>query len=237
MGLVGLGIAALGLILAFIPYTIVFSWILLAAGFIVSLISLFLKGKKWPGITGLGVSVLGAIVAVIMSFVFLFAIASQFDRPSSLPSSSTDDESTGSTDEGTSGSTGETEGALGDPITVNQVSGTAEVVITSATWSTTNGSSFEAANGGYLAIDLTWETVDGTTFVNPLYFTVETAEGAEGDFDIFSDQMLEADELSAGESTQGIVSFDVAQSASYTVIITDELMQEVARVTVEPTIG
>ncbi|MFP3821631.1 hypothetical protein SB658_23320, partial [Bacillus sp. SIMBA_008] len=85
----GLGLAALGLILAFIPFTLPFAWVLLAAGFIVSLISLFLKGKKWPGFTGLGVSIVGAIVAFIMGFVFLFALANEIEDaiPDPIPTS------------------------------------------------------------------------------------------------------------------------------------------------------
>ncbi|MGW9269428.1 MULTISPECIES: DUF2510 domain-containing protein [Microbacterium] len=240
LGLVGLGLAALGLLLAFTPFTVVFSWLFLGAGFIVSLISLFLKGKKWPGITGLGVSVLGAIIAAIMSFVFfLGAVASQVDRSDSLPDDGSDTGTSDSgTDSGTDDGTGSgtvVEGSLGDPITVTQMSGSAELTITSATWGTTNGSDFEATNGGYLVIDLTWETLEGTTYVNPLYFSVETAEGAEGDYDIFGDATLESSELPAGETTQGTVSFDVAQSGSYVVIVSDELFQEVARVTVEAT--
>lgn len=240
LGLVGLGLAALGLILAFIPFTLPFAWVLLAAGFIVSLISLFLKGKKWPGITGLGVSVLGAIVAVIMGFVFLFALANQIEDsiPDPLPTSDTGTDD--GTDEGTDDGTAPTdvvEGSMGEPVTVTQLSGTGEVTVNSASWSATNDSGFDPTNGGFLLIDLTWETLDGTTYVNPLYFSVETAEGAAGDYDIFGDATLESSELPAGQSTQGTVSFDVAQSGSYVIIITDELLQEVARVTVEPSAG
>ncbi|MEU4017214.1 DUF2510 domain-containing protein [Microbacterium sp. NPDC028030] len=91
LGLVGLGLAALGTILVFIPVIGVVGFFLLAAGFIVSLISLFLKGKKWPGITGLALSVVGTIIGVIVSFVFLFAVAQGVsneidDLPSSSPS-------------------------------------------------------------------------------------------------------------------------------------------------------
>ncbi|WP_246878782.1 DUF2510 domain-containing protein [Microbacterium sp. BLY] len=232
LGLVGLGIAALGLILAFIPLTLPFAWFLLAAGFIVSLISLFLKGTKWPGITGLGVSVLGGIVAIIVSIVFVVTVANSV-RPDTLPDFG---DGTETTAPDTDGGTGEvSEGTLGEAVTVPQMSGTAEVTIRSATWGTSNGSSFEATNGGYLVLDLAWESLDGTTYVNPLYFAVETADGTEGDYDIFGDATLESGELTAGKSAEGTISFDVAQSSSYVVVITDELLQEVARVTVEAT--
>lgn len=89
LGLIGLGLAALGTILAFIPIINGFSFVPLAAGFIVALISLFLKGKKWPGIAGLILSVVGTIIAVIMVFVYLFSFAQTVsDEIDSLPSSS-----------------------------------------------------------------------------------------------------------------------------------------------------
>ncbi len=52
LGLVGLGLAALGTILAFIPVIGFIGFFLLAAGFIVSLISLF-SGQEVAGHHGL----------------------------------------------------------------------------------------------------------------------------------------------------------------------------------------
>ena len=79
--------------------------------------------------------------------------------------------------------------------------------------------------------------LEGTSYVNPIYFTIETAEGAEGTYDYFADGQLGSEDLEAGDSVSGKVTFDVAQSASYTVIVTDEMFQEVARITVTPTAG
>ena len=91
LGLVGLGIAALGTILVFIPVVGFVGFVLLAAAFVVSLISLFLKGKKWPGIAGLILAVVGTIIGIVMSFVYLFAFAQgvseEIDKlPTSSPS-------------------------------------------------------------------------------------------------------------------------------------------------------
>jgi hypothetical protein len=91
LGLVGLGLAAIGTILVFIPVIGFIGFILLAAAFVVSLISLFLKGKKWPGITGLILAVVGTIIGIVMSFVYLFAFAQgvseEIDKlPTSSPS-------------------------------------------------------------------------------------------------------------------------------------------------------
>lgn len=70
-GMVGLGAAVLGVILACVPPIAAAGWALLGLGFLLSLISLFLRGTKWPGAVGLAVAVLGSIVAfavVLLSF-------------------------------------------------------------------------------------------------------------------------------------------------------------------------
>ncbi|HWS50027.1 MAG TPA: DUF2510 domain-containing protein [Microbacterium sp.] len=94
LGLIGLGLAALGTILACIPPVVmIFGWVLLGLGFIVSIVSLFLKGKKWPGIVGLSLSVLGTIISIIVAVVFAISVAASFqdefgDLPTSVPSDS-----------------------------------------------------------------------------------------------------------------------------------------------------
>ncbi|WP_447947921.1 DUF2510 domain-containing protein [Microbacterium maritypicum] len=104
LGLVGLGLGVLGTILVFIPVIGFFGFILLGAGFIVSLISLFLKGKKWPGIAGLILAVVGTIIGIVMSFVYLFAFAQGVSEEiDKLPTSSPSIEATPSETEGTEG--------------------------------------------------------------------------------------------------------------------------------------
>lgn len=73
VGLVGLGLAVPGTVLSFMPWTVVIGLVLLGAGFIASIVGLFLKGRKWPAITGLIVSILGGVIAAIMALVFFVA--------------------------------------------------------------------------------------------------------------------------------------------------------------------
>lgn len=96
LGLVGLGLAALGLILVCFSMTAIFGWIALLGGLVVSVISLFQRGKKWPGITGIGVSILGGIVGGIMAIVFFTLGFAQVvsDAASDYPSFPSDDYST-----------------------------------------------------------------------------------------------------------------------------------------------
>lgn len=71
VGLAGLIAAALGTIVACIPQIPLIGWLLLGAGFVLSLVSLFLRARKWAGIAGLAVSVLGALLAAVLSFVLV----------------------------------------------------------------------------------------------------------------------------------------------------------------------
>lgn len=237
LGLVGLGLAALGTILVCIPafWGQLFGWLLLGAGFLVSLISLFLKGRKWPGIAGLALSVVGAILAVIMAVVlFATTVANTArDLPTAPPSSDTGTDD-GTTDEGTTGEVAE--GTLGEPVTIAQMGGTAEVTVTSARWTTDDGSGVPTTNGGFVVLEATWTGIDGTSSVSPLFLGIETAEGTEGEYDYFVDGLL-SEQITAGQTVTGTLTFDVAQSSSYDVVFLNELLQETARIQVTPTAG
>lgn len=70
LGIVALVVAVIGFIFACIPGALIVGWVLLPIAFILSLISLFLRGKKqWPGFTALAVSILGVVVGVAVFFV------------------------------------------------------------------------------------------------------------------------------------------------------------------------
>lgn len=77
LGIIALVVAAIGFIFACIPGALVVGWVLLPIGFILGLVSLFLKGKvKWQGITAIIVSVVGTVIGVI---VFTVVVATAFD--------------------------------------------------------------------------------------------------------------------------------------------------------------
>ena len=68
LGIIALAVAAVGFIFACIPGALIVGWILLPIAFVLSLVTLFLKGRKWPAITGLIVSIVGTIVGVVVFF-------------------------------------------------------------------------------------------------------------------------------------------------------------------------
>lgn len=78
LGIIGLIVAGLGFIFACIPGALIIGWLLLPVGFVLGLISVFLKDKvKWPGFTAIGVSIVGTIVGFI---VFFLVVAVSFDE-------------------------------------------------------------------------------------------------------------------------------------------------------------
>ena len=77
LGIVALVIAAVGFVFACIPFVQVVGWVLLPIAFVLSIVALFLKGRKWPAIVALIVSVVGAIVGAIVAAVVAFGIFGQ----------------------------------------------------------------------------------------------------------------------------------------------------------------
>lgn len=97
LGLIALITAVLGAIFACVPGALILGWILLPIAFVLSLVSLFLKGKRrGAGIAGLIVSILGTVVGVI---VFLTVVADAFDE--AFTDETTGSQPAGQEDEGT----------------------------------------------------------------------------------------------------------------------------------------
>lgn len=121
---------------------------------------------------------------------------------------------------------------MGSPFAADMGSGNiARITILSAvrtdTVSATLGT--PAKNGSYLLLDVLWETEAGETSSNPFYFSAKDAEGRSADLDLFADGQLGSGQVLPGDKSRGFVAFDVAPGA-VTVIITDPLIQEAARV-------
>lgn len=77
LALIAMIVAIVGFIFACVPGALVVGWILLPIAFVISIVSLFLKGdRKWMGVVGLIVSVVGTIVGFIVFFALLAGAAS-----------------------------------------------------------------------------------------------------------------------------------------------------------------
>ena len=113
---------------------------------------------------------------------------------------------------------------------------TAKITILSATYGpsiTTGPFDSPAKNGGYLTLDVLWETEKGETTSNPLYFKAKDADGRSASVELIMDDQLGSGEIPAGDKARGKVAFDI-KSGTSTVIITNPILQEVARISVTP---
>jgi len=78
-------------------------------------------------------------------------------------------------------------------------------------------------NGGFLAIQVSWETLTGSSYSSPSNFTVYDADGKEGELVYLDDGLgaLPTDEVGAGDARQGVIAFDV-KKGPVKVVINDD---------------
>lgn len=88
IGLIALGAAVLGTILACIPFTMVAGWILLPIAFVLSIIAFFIAGKKWAPITAISISVVGTIIAIVVAIIVATVALSSYVEEVAVPSPS-----------------------------------------------------------------------------------------------------------------------------------------------------
>lgn len=96
LGIIGLSVTALGVVLSCIPPVALIGWILLGLGLVTSLVSIFLPGRKWPGIAGVALGVLGGVLAVAVLLLTIGSTdgpdASEDPAPVSTPGPRPSDE-------------------------------------------------------------------------------------------------------------------------------------------------
>lgn len=69
LGVVGLCVVGLGIVLSCIPMIAAAGWAALGVGLVLSIVSLFLRGTKWPGFVGIGGTGLGAVIALAVALI------------------------------------------------------------------------------------------------------------------------------------------------------------------------
>lgn len=125
---------------------------------------------------------------------------------------------------------------VGKPFTMDLGNGdVARITILSAVRKTSVNTQFSspAKNGSYLLLDILWETMSGETSSNPFYFSAKDANGRKADQNLFVDDQLGSGKILPGDKSRGFIAFDVAPGP-VTVMISDPLMQEAARIQIAP---
>jgi hypothetical protein len=123
--------------------------------------------------------------------------------------------------------------SVGAPFSVKMRNGdVARITIVSAVRTdavTTTAFATPPKNGTYLLLDVLWETEAGKTSSNPFYFSAKDASGRKADLSMFADNQLGSGDVLPGDKSRGFIAFDIAAGPA-TVMISDPLMQEAARV-------
>lgn len=125
------------------------------------------------------------------------------------PSEAATDTDSGSGSDAGSGDAQELQ--IGQPVEVKQSEGTAKVTILSATYgpSMPGGDVEPVKHGGVLMLDVQYETADGVADANPLYFTIKSADGQDGELGLGAPDAISAGQLQPGEVRRGNIAFDV----------------------------
>ena len=80
-----------------------------------------------------------------------------------------------------------------------------------------------AKNGGYLIMQVQWETVSGKTTASPANFSAFTSDGTPGDMAFAPEKELQTRELNAGEVANGYVAFDIKRGDTTIEVYNDKL--------------
>ena len=123
------------------------------------------------------------------------------------------------------------EAGVGIPIRVEQANGVGELTIHGATWNedAPGNLPFVSENGGgYLIIDATWRTLEGTSTIIANFTMVEDPAGNTGEYFLFVERTFAEVDLPEGESVSGDIGFDIGPGP-YQFIVYDEGIREIAR--------
>lgn len=94
------------------------------------------------------------------------------------------------------------------------------------------------ANGGFLVLEVSWETLTGTSFAASTNFEAYDADGKEGDLLFLEDGLgsLPTGTVAIGEVKQGLIAFDIKNGPT-TIVVNDEYGDEAATFTLTPPAG
>ncbi|BCW59535.1 TM2 domain-containing protein [Arthrobacter sp. StoSoilB20] len=90
-------------------------------------------------------------------------------------------------------------------------------------------------NGGFLLVEVSWETTAGSSFATFTNFEAFDAEGKKGDRILLGSEMggLNSGEVAAGDIQQGVIAFDIKNGPT-TVVINNDVGDKAASFTLTP---
>lgn len=94
------------------------------------------------------------------------------------------------------------------------------------------------ANGGFLVVEVSWETLTGTSFASSTNFQAFDADGKEGELLFLTEDLgsLPMGSVASGEVKQGVIAFDIKNGPTK-IVVTDVYGDEAATFTLTPPAG
>lgn len=226
LGLIALIIAIIGTIFGCIPGAMMVGWILLPIAFILSLVSLFQKGKKHgTGITALIITVVGTIVSIIVSLaVVVTAVDDAINEDTTITDADENEDSSDDEDDDDAAEESSEEGGRGNPLDLGQSveSGDWKVTVNSVDFDASEAIQAEnefneAADEGsqYIMANLTVEYTGDDEAGDMPELLVEYVTEEGNSFDSIDAMVVTPDELDEystlypGASTTGNVAMEV----------------------------
>ncbi|HJV98498.1 MAG TPA: TM2 domain-containing protein [Arthrobacter sp.] len=195
------------------------------------------KVKAWI-ITGV-VWVLGMVVGTVVTLASIASTAAVVNELQKSPASqSAAAEDAAATEAAPAPSSGAATDANSFVVTVSE-GNTAKITVTDSLYVTEipSMSYMTPNNGGFLLVEVSWETLTGTSSSNPANFEAYDADGKEGERIYLEEGGLPTEmDSPAGQVHSGVIAFDIKNGPT-TINISDDYGDKAATFTLTPPVG
>ena len=192
------------------------------------------KVKAWI-ITGV-VWVLGMVVGTVVALASIASTAAVVNELQKSTTQSAAAEDTAASEAASAPAPGTADGNAFD-ITVSE-GNTVKVTVIDSLYVTEipTMSYMKPNNGGFLLVEVSWETLTGTSSPNPANFEAYDADGKEGEGIYMETGGLQAEDSTAGQVHSGVIAFDIKNGPT-TINISDDFGDKAATFTLTPPVG
>jgi len=195
----------------------------------------YLENKKTAWIVTGVVWLLGALVGILFTLVSIASTAAIMDELQKPPATQSGTaEETGATKAAPAPSSGNASSFVvtvseGNTVKVTVIDSVYVTEIPSMSYMTPN-------NGGFLLVEVSWETLTGSSSSSPANFEAYDADGNEGEWIYLEEGGLPSEDSQAGQVHSGVIAFDIKNGPT-TIAISDDFGDEASTFTLTPPVG
>jgi hypothetical protein len=195
------------------------------------------KKTAWI-ITGV-VWLVGLIVGTVVTLATIASTAAMMEELQKSPATqSAAAENPAATEAAPAPSSGTADDANSFVVTVSE-GNTVKVTVTDSLYVSEipTMSYMKPNNGGFLLVEVSWETLTGTSSSNPANFEAYDADGKEGERIFLEEGGLPAEaDSQAGQVHSGVIAFDIKKGPT-NIVVTDDVGDKASSITLTPPAG